>query len=29
VQALDRVIVLCQQTDKGLAERAKGYKQGN
>jgi HEAT repeat protein len=29
VQALDRVIVLCQQTDKALAERAKGYKQGN
>jgi HEAT repeat protein len=29
VTALDRVIVLCQQTDKGLAERAKGYKQGN
>jgi HEAT repeat protein len=29
VQALDRVIALCQQTDKGLADRAKGYKQGN
>jgi hypothetical protein len=29
VQALDRVIALCQQTDKALAERAKGYKVGN
>jgi HEAT repeat protein len=29
VRALDRVIELCQKTDKGLVERAKGYKQGN
>jgi HEAT repeat protein len=29
VVALDRVIALCQDTDKSLAERAKGYKQGN
>jgi hypothetical protein len=27
--ALDRVVVLCQKTDKALAERAKGYKQKN
>jgi HEAT repeat protein len=29
VRALDQVILLCQQSDRALAERAKGYKQGN